>query len=70
MMPRTLSIVKFKNPKCNEAAMYDFNETDRFVYLGLVAQDNTRCLVQSIHNGRISGYLSPSLFEEVDPIDY
>lgn len=69
-MPRFLSIVKFVDPNCQEAQMFDFAENERFVYLGPIAQDNSRCIVQSMSTGRIMPYLSSTLFEEVDPVDF
>ena len=69
-MPRVLSIVKFKDSKCPEAKMFDFQEYERFIYHGLVAQDPTKCILQSIHSGRMMVYLPPSLFEEVNSVDF
>lgn len=69
-MPRFLSIVKFADPNCQEAKMFDFPENERFVYLGLIAQDNSRCIVQSLSSGRIMPYLVSTLFEEVNPVDF
>lgn len=69
-MPRFLSIVKFTNPECQEAKMFDFPENERFVYLGLIAQDDSRCIVQSLSSGRIMPYLVSTLFEEVNKVDF
>jgi hypothetical protein len=69
-MPRFLSIVKFSDPQCQESKMFDFAENERFIYFGLIAQDNTRCIVQSLSSGRIMPYLVSTIFEEVDPVDF
>jgi len=69
-MPRFLSIVKFTDPECQEAKMFDFPANERFVYLGLIAQDDSRCIVQSLSSGRIMPYLISTLFEEVNKVDF
>jgi len=38
--------------------------------LGEIAQDPTKCIVFGLRCGKRIHYLSPSLFEEVDPADF
>ena len=68
--PRSMSIVKLIDHTNPDAAVFDLHEDDQFVYLGEIAQDPTKCIVLGLRCGKRIHYLSPSLFEEVDPSDF
>lgn len=68
--PRPLSIVKITNLEDVSVKVFDLKSSDRFVYLGEIAQDPTRCIVEGIFCGKRIPYLSPSLFAEVDADDF
>jgi hypothetical protein len=68
--PRPLSIVKLKTLENDTVKTFDLNARDRFIYWGEIAQDPTRCVVEGIYCGKRIPYLSPDLFEEVDPTDF
>lgn len=69
-LPRPLSIVKLKTLDNLGVKNFDLKQTDRFIYWGEIAQDPTRCVVEGIYCGKRIPYLSPDLFEEVDPTDF
>jgi hypothetical protein len=68
--PRPMSIVKLIDHTNPDAAVFDLQADDQFVYLGEIAQDPTKCIVLGLRCGKRIHYLSPSLFEEVDPSDF
>jgi len=68
--PRPLSIVKLVTPISDDAKVFDLTEEDRFLYLGEIAQDPTRCMVQGLFCGKRIPYLPPSAFEEVASNDF
>jgi len=68
--PRLMSIVKLIDHTNPDAAVFDLHADDQFVYLGEIAQDPTKCIVLGLRCGKRIHYLSPSLFEEVDPSDF
>jgi len=68
--PRPLSIVKLKTLDDPAVKNFDLRQIDRFIYWGEIAQDPTRCIVEGIYCGKRIPYLSPDLFEEVDPTDF
>lgn len=70
--PRPLSIVKIKPAMLNDFRVESFGlqPDDRFIYLGEIAQDPTRCIVEGIYCGKRVPYLFVDMFEEVDPTDF
>jgi hypothetical protein len=68
--PRTNSIVKLTEPLTEDALTFDLKTTDRFIFLGVIAQDPTRCVVEGLYCGKRIPYLSPTLFEEVATDDF
>lgn len=64
------SIVKIKTPINEAFQSYGFSETDRFIYLGTIAQDPTRCIVVDIQRNSHIPYFTPDLFEEVAANDF
>ena len=70
--PRPLSIVKIKPAMLNDFRVKSFGlqPDDRFIYLGEIAQDPTRCIVEGIYCGKRVPYLFVDMFEEVDATDF
>lgn len=70
--PRPLSIVKVKDDMLNDTNVqyWGLTPNDRFVYHGEIAQDPTRCIIVGVFCGKRIPYLSPELFEEVDPTNF
>jgi len=63
--PRVNSIVKAIDITDTDVAIFDIKDEDRFIYLGTIAQDPTRCIVEGIRCGKRIPYLRPDHFEEV-----
>lgn len=68
-LPRVNSIVKAVDINATDVAVFDIKENDRFIYLGTIAQDPTRCIVEGVYCGKRLVHLHPEDFEEVDPDD-
>jgi len=64
--PRPSSIVKLTDPNSTQAVNFQLSAEDRFIYVGEIAQDPTRCIVEGLYCGKRLIWLSPSEFEEVD----
>lgn len=68
-LPRVNSIVKAADITDIDVAVFDIKDADRFIYLGTIAQDPTRCIVEGVYCGKRLVHLSPEDFVEVDPDD-
>ena len=68
--PRPLSVVKISNSNSKGAINWGLTETDRFIYWGEIAQDQTRCYVEGLNNGLKIAWMYPEDFIEVDPLDF
>jgi len=66
-LPRVNSIVKAVDITDIDVAVFDIKENDRFIYLGTIAQDSTRCIVEGVYCGKRLVHLRPEDFVEVDP---
>jgi hypothetical protein len=66
-LPRVNSIVKAVDISVIDVAVFDIKENDRFIYLGTIAQDPTRCIVEGVYCGKRLVHLHPEDFVEVDP---
>jgi len=66
-LPRVNSIVKAVDISAIDVAVFDIKENDRFIYLGTIAQDPTRCIVEGVYCGKRLVHLHPEDFVEVDP---
>ena len=68
--PRPHSIVKLTTIEDVNVQTFDLKLTDRFVYLGEIAQDPTKCVVIGLGCGKRIPYLNSSVFVEVDADDF
>ena len=64
-LPRTNSIVRIIDETDPVVANFGIKTADRFLFMGAIAQDETRCIVIGIHCGRNIPYLPSDVFEEV-----
>jgi hypothetical protein len=67
--PRINSIVKAADVTDIDVAVFDIKPNDRFIYLGTIAQDPTRCIVEGVYCGKRLVHLRPEDFVEVDADD-
>ena len=68
-LPRVNSIVKIVDVNDIDVNVFDIKENDRFVYLGTIAQDSSRCIVEGVYCGKRLIHLRPEDFEEIDASD-
>jgi len=68
-LPRVNSIVKAADITDIDVAVFDIKDNDRFIYLGTIAQDPTRCIVEGVYCGKRLVHLHPEDFVEVDADD-
>jgi hypothetical protein len=67
--PRPHSIVKLIDPNSTQAVNFQLSADDRFIYIGEIAQEPNRCIVEGLYCKKKLIWLSPSDFEEVDVSD-
>jgi hypothetical protein len=65
-LPRVNSIVKVVDVTDPDVVTFDIHENDRFIYLGTIAQDPTRCVVEGVYCGKRIIHLHPEDFVEID----
>jgi len=68
--PRQFSVVKIADENSERALLYQIADRDRFVYLGEIPNDTTRCFVLGVSCGKRIAWMYPEDFVEVDAVDF